>query len=80
MLSLARFLVAAVPAGAAGWGTFALLGGAQGWTTSSIVLGAVGAMLIALVAAVVYFGVLVALRAPELAPVGTMLRRFLPGR
>lgn len=80
MLSLARFLVAAVPAGAAGWGTFVLLGGADGWTTSSVWLGAVGSLVIALATAVVYFGVLVLLRTPELRPVGTMLRRFLPGR
>ncbi|GAA1997642.1 murein biosynthesis integral membrane protein MurJ [Microbacterium ulmi] len=80
MLSLARFVAAAIPAGAAGWLTFELLGGVDGWTASSVVLGALGTVVIGGVTAVVYFALLALLRTPELAPVGTLLRRFLPTR
>ncbi|WP_396659497.1 murein biosynthesis integral membrane protein MurJ [Microbacterium sp.] len=80
MLALARFLIAAVPAGAAGWGVFLLLGGADGWTASSQLLGAVGALIIAAVVAVVYFALLFALRAPELSVAVGMLRRVRPKR
>lgn len=80
MLSLARFVVAAIPAGAAGWGLFLLLGGVGGWTTSSVILGAVGTIIIGVATAAVYFGVLFLLRTPELVPVTAALRRFLPGR
>ncbi|MEZ3160658.1 murein biosynthesis integral membrane protein MurJ [Microbacterium sp. BWT-B31] len=78
MLSLARFVIAAIPAGAAGWGVFLLLGGIDGWTVSSQLLGAVGTVIIGAVAVAVYFPVLVLLRTPELAPVFALLRRFLP--
>lgn len=77
MLSLARYFVAAVPAGAAGWGTFLLLGGVDGWTTSSIFLGAVGAFIIGIVTAAVYFALLALLRTPELGPATAMARRVL---
>jgi putative peptidoglycan lipid II flippase len=87
MLSLARYLAAAVPAGAVGWGVFLLFGGVGGWSASSTVtgaagqlLGAVGAAIIAGVTGVVYIGMLALLRAPELAPAMRMLRRFIPGR
>jgi len=85
LLSLGRFVVAAIPAGLAGWGTYLLLGGVDGWTTSGAgptgqVLGAIGAGIVCVVAAVVYFAVLALLRAPELAPVAGMLRRFVPRR
>lgn len=80
MLSLARFVIAAVPAGAAGWGTFLLLGGVDGWTTASVILGAVGTIVVGAVTALVYFGVLLLLRTPELGPVTAALRRLLPGR
>ncbi|HET8926297.1 MAG TPA: lipid II flippase MurJ, partial [Microbacterium sp.] len=80
MLSLGRFLIAAVPAGAVGWGVFLLLGGADGWTASSQLLGAVGAVIIAAVVGVVYFALLFALRAPEITTALGMLRRALPKR
>ncbi|NLG63971.1 MAG: virulence factor MviN [Candidatus Cloacimonetes bacterium] len=78
LISLTRFLVAAIPAGAAGWGVFLLLGGVDGWTTSSQLLGAVGAGIVCAAAAVVYIGVLALLRAPELSTVLRPLRRFFP--
>lgn len=80
MLSLARFVLAAVPAGLVGWGVFLLLGGVGGWTTSSQLLGAVGAAIIALAAAVIYVALLFVLRAPELSVATGMLRRVLPKR
>ncbi len=87
LISLARFLVAAVPAGLAGWGAFLLLGGTGGWTvpaggTGAVgqLLGAVGAAIICTVAAVVYFAVLALLRAPELTPALALLRRRLRRR
>lgn len=76
MLSLGRFALAAVPAAAAGWGTFLLLGGVDGWTVSDRLLGAVGTALIGGVAALVYLGALWVLRAPELAVVGPLVRRL----
>jgi putative peptidoglycan lipid II flippase len=77
MLSLLRFVLAAVPAAAAGWGTFLLLGGIDGWTTASALLGAIGTAIIGAVAGVVYLGALWLLRAPELAVVGPLTRRLL---
>ncbi|MFT4229200.1 MAG: murein biosynthesis integral membrane protein MurJ [Microbacterium sp.] len=80
MRSLARYLVAAVPAGLAGWGVFLLFGGVDGWTASSQLLGAAGAAVIAAVVAAVYLALLAALRAPELTPVFGVLRRLVPRR
>ncbi|WP_243075930.1 murein biosynthesis integral membrane protein MurJ [Microbacterium sp. SS28] len=76
MLSLGRFAIAAVPAAAAGWGTFLLLGGVDGWTVSDRLLGAIGTAVIGSVAAVVYLGTLALLRAPELAAVKPLLQRL----
>ncbi|KAA9154155.1 murein biosynthesis integral membrane protein MurJ [Microbacterium lushaniae] len=78
LTSLARFAIAAVPAAAAGWGVFLLLGGVGGWTTADKLLGALGAAITGSVVLVVYVGVLALMRAPELAPAAGMLRRFLP--
>jgi putative peptidoglycan lipid II flippase len=80
MLSLTRFVLAAVPAAAAGWLLFLWFGGADGWTTSSPLLGALGAAVIGTVAIVVYIGFLALLRAPELSVAMGLVRRFLPGR
>ncbi|MBD3943480.1 murein biosynthesis integral membrane protein MurJ [Microbacterium sp. NEAU-LLC] len=79
MLSLGRFVLAAIPAGAAGWGVFVLLGGADGWTASSALLGAVGSAIIGIAAVAVYVAFLALLRAPELSVATGVLRRFLPG-
>ena len=77
MLSLGRFALAAVPAAAAGWGTFVLLGGVDGWTASDRILGAIGTAIIGAVASLVYLGALWLLRAPELSVVGPIVRRVL---
>lgn len=76
MLSLGRFALAAIPAAAAGWGTFLLLGGVNGWTVSDRLLGAIGTAVIGAVAVLVYLGMLALLRAPELAVVGPIVRRL----
>ncbi|KAF2412304.1 murein biosynthesis integral membrane protein MurJ [Microbacterium sp. B35-04] len=80
MLSLARFVLAAVPAAAAGWAVFLWFGGADGWTASTPLLGALGAAVIGTVAIAVYVGFLALLRAPELSVAMGLVRRFLPGR
>ncbi|MFT4210368.1 MAG: murein biosynthesis integral membrane protein MurJ [Microbacterium sp.] len=77
MRSLARFVGAAVPAAAAGWLTFLLLGGESGWTVSDKVYGAAGTAVIGAVVGVVYLGVLVLFRAPEVGPAIAMVRRVL---
>ncbi|MFH8252849.1 murein biosynthesis integral membrane protein MurJ [Microbacterium sp. B2969] len=77
MLSLGRFVLAAIPAAGAGWLTFLLLGGVEGWTVSDRLLGAIGTAVIGAVASLVYLGMLWILRAPELAVVGPMVRRVL---
>ena len=78
--AIARFAVAAVPAGLAGWGVFQLMGGVHGWTTSDKIQGAVGTAIIGLAVVLVYVAILAALRAPELQAAGALVRRFLPGR
>lgn len=78
--AIARFAVAAVPAGLAGWGVFLLMGGVDGWTASDKIQGAVGTAIIGLVVVAVYVAILAVLRAPELKAAGGLVRRFLPGR
>lgn len=78
--ALLRFTLAAVPATAAGWGVFLLLGGTQGWTTANIFTGAAGCIIIAPVVLGVYVGALALLRAPELEVASGVIKRFLPGR
>lgn len=80
LTSLGRYVLAAIPAAAAGWGVLLLLGGVDGWTTSDKFLGAAGAAVIGVVVLAVYASVLVAIRAPELAPATAMLRRILTRR
>lgn len=79
-VAIARYTVAALPAAAAGWGVYLLLGGDTGWTTSDKMLGAVGTCIIGAATLVVYLGVLAALRTPELAPALRPLRRILSRR
>ena len=79
MISLGRFALAALPAAAAGWGVYLLLGGPAGWTTSNPLLAAVGTGIIGLGVLVVYAGMLAVLRAPELHSALGLVRRFLPG-
>ena len=80
MLSLGRFTLAAIPAGAAGWGVFLLLGGVDGWTTADKILGVLGAGIIAVASVAVYVVFLWVLRAPELQVAKGVVRRILPGR
>ncbi|MGZ0712212.1 murein biosynthesis integral membrane protein MurJ (plasmid) [Coraliomargarita sp. W4R53] len=80
MLALTRFAVAAVPAAFVAWLVYQWSGGVEGWMVSSQLLGALGAGVICLVALVVYIPMLALLRAPELGPAVTMMKRFLPGR
>jgi putative peptidoglycan lipid II flippase len=87
LVSLARFAVAAIPAGFAGWGVYLLLGAQDGWIAGNSgsnfldrLLGAVGTGVIGLAAVIVYVIVLLILRAPELSAATRMLRKFLPGR
>lgn len=86
-VSLLRFAVAAVPAGLAGWGMFLLLGAGDGWTAGQTgstfvdkLLGAVGTGVVGVVAMVVYIGVLLVIRAPELSSARGLVSRFLPTR
>lgn len=87
LMSLLRFAIAAIPAGFAGWGAFALMGAGDGWTAGQTgsafvdkLLGAVGTGVIGLVAVVVYAIVLIVIRAPELASARGLVARFLPSR
>lgn len=84
-LSLGRFVIAAIPAGFAGWGVYLLIGGADGWAVASTgmtgrLLGAVGTGVVGGVAFVVYLVVLFVLHAPELSVVSGLVKRFLPAR
>ncbi len=78
--AIARFIIAGIPAGAAGWGVFLLFGGTSGWAASDRFLGFLGAALIGGATLAVYAAILAAFRTPELATAGRALRRFLPGR
>ncbi|WP_407358950.1 murein biosynthesis integral membrane protein MurJ [Microbacterium sp. LTA6] len=80
LLSIGRFVIAAVPAGFAGWGTFLLLGGVDGWSAADKLLGALGTSVIGGVTVIVYAVVLIVLRAPELKVATVILQRFLPKR
>lgn len=74
--ALARFLFAAIPAGAAGWGVFVLFGGADGWMLQGMLQGALGAAVIGAVSVLVYVGLLALFRAPELRiAIDTVRRR-----
>lgn len=74
--ALGRFAIAAVPAFAAGWAVFLLIGGPTGWTVSDRLLGAIGGGLVGAASLVVYVAALALLRTPELAIAGRLLRRI----
>lgn len=80
MIAIGRFALAAIPAAAAGWGTYLLLGGSAGWALASQLTGALGAAIIAAVVLVVYIGLLALLRAPELDALKGLVRRLAPSR
>lgn len=74
--ALVRFILAAIPAGAAGWAVFVLSGGASGWMLLGMIQGALGAALIGATSVLVYIGLLALFRAPELkVAVDTVRRR-----
>ncbi|MGC5223644.1 murein biosynthesis integral membrane protein MurJ [Micromonospora sp. DT81.3] len=77
LLTLGRFTLAAIPAGAVGWLTFQLLGGVDGWTVADKLTGAIGTMLIGGACSLVYVAVLALLRAPELTTATDLARRLL---
>ncbi|MBS1908000.1 MAG: murein biosynthesis integral membrane protein MurJ [Actinobacteria bacterium] len=80
MLAIGRFTVAAIPAAAAGWGVYILLGGSAGWTLATQLTGALGAAIVGIVALIVYLGVLALMRTPELDALKGLMRRFAPTR
>lgn len=75
-----RFVVAAIPAWAAGWGTYLLLGGDDGWAMDNRLIAIVGLSIVGAVSLVVYVIMLAVLRVPELHKLLGFARRFLPGR
>jgi len=78
--SIVRFVLAAIPATAAGWLAFELMGGAGGWPASDRLPGFLAGALVGVLTLVVYVAFLAILRAPELRPALQAIRRFLPGR
>ncbi|WP_337000880.1 MULTISPECIES: murein biosynthesis integral membrane protein MurJ [unclassified Microbacterium] len=80
MLAIARFAIAGIPAGFAGWGAFLLLGGTTGWATSGVIAATIATAIIGMVVVIVYVAILALMRAPELKAAGGLVRRFLPGR
>jgi putative peptidoglycan lipid II flippase len=80
LTAIVRYAIAAIPAAAAGWEVYLLLGGDTGWTTDDKIYGAIGTAVIGAVTLVVYLGVLAVLRTPELAPALRPLRRILSRR
>jgi len=78
--AIGRFVVAALPAAAAGWFTFELLGGVGGWPASDRLPGFIAAAIIGAATLLVYIAFLALLRAPELQTAMRTVRRFLPGR
>ncbi|GAA1703144.1 hypothetical protein GCM10009808_21330 [Microbacterium sediminicola] len=80
MPALGVFIVAAIPAGLAGWLVYVLSGGAEGWMVSGQFLGAVGTGVIGLVALAVYTGILALLRVPELTTAWNTVSRLFTRR
>lgn len=72
-----RFLLAAVPAGLAGYGLFLLMGGIDGWTTAEKVPAVAGTAVIGIAALIVYLAVLALVRAPELNVARGIVTRIL---
>lgn len=74
--ALVRFVLMAIPAGAAGYGAYLLCGGADGWMLQDKLWGALGAALIAAVCGLVYLLLLFVFRVPELrVAIDTVRRR-----
>ncbi len=75
--ALGRFLVAALPAGAVGWGVYSFTGGNDGWMLDNIFVAAAGTALICAAAGAVYLGILAAWRTPELTTAAGLVRARL---
>lgn len=77
ILAILRFIVAAIPAGFAGWGIYLWSGGDEGWMLQNLFFGAAGTFVICAAAGVVYVGLLAAMRTPELSTaIGIVRSRF----
>lgn len=74
------FIVAAVPAGIAGWFTYVLSGGLEGWMVAGPLLGGLGTAVIGAVAFLVYLGVLALFRVPELDTGWRIVQRLFTRR
>ena len=72
--ALGRFVLAAIPAGAAGYGVWLLSGANDGWMLQDKVFGAAGTALICAAAGLVYLAVLAAFRPPELTTAVRLVR------
>ncbi|AZS36835.1 putative peptidoglycan biosynthesis protein MviN [Microbacterium lemovicicum] len=74
LAAIGRFVLAAIPAGAAGYGVYLWTGGGEGWMLGSLFLGAAGTALICATAGAIYVGILAAFRTPELATAARLVR------
>ncbi|MDQ1130026.1 murein biosynthesis integral membrane protein MurJ [Microbacterium sp. SORGH_AS_0888] len=77
LVSLGRYVLAAIPAAIVGWLVYTWSGGDAGWMAAEKINGAAGAAVIGAAVGVVYLGALLALRAPELGPAIAVVRRVL---
>lgn len=79
MSSLARFAIAAIPAGLAGWGLFLLMGGNEGWLTAEKWTGVLGAAVVGTAVLIVYVAMLALFRDPDLKrALKPLLGRYYP--
>lgn len=75
--SIGRFMIAAVPATAAGWGLYLFSGAADGWMMRDGLDAIIATMVVGAVSLVVYVLALAVLRTPELAVGTAFVRRIL---
>lgn len=76
VVALLRFIVAAIPAGAAGLAVYVWWG--AGWMLEDKLRGAIGTILICVVCGAVYTGLLALLRSPEVRTAAGLVRARLP--
>lgn len=72
-----RFVIAGIPACAAGWGVSLLMARVWGWTIETVAAALLGGAIIGLATLVVYVLLLAVLRAPELGTAVSAVRRIL---
>lgn len=80
MPGVALFVLAAIPAGVAGWFAFVLSGGVDGWMVAGPLLGGIGTALIGVVVFAVFAGILAVFRVPELATGTRVVKRLFARR